>query len=157
MYHPKESISADEGEIQLDSMDFESRQQFWLRNQKEKDYVLRRELYLQPPLQKQEVLRPAPVTTDWESAKKASMLALNRMKEQEEERKVIISLLKIIDIMHYIIIENIGTKGKFQALADEGQVTAANTGESREARDNGGHWEAKKEEEGQETQKTKTA
>ena len=89
MYHPKERTSADENDVHLESMDFESRQQFWLRNQKEKDYVLRRELYLQPQLQMQELTRPPPISTDWESAKKASMLALSRMKGQEEERKVI--------------------------------------------------------------------
>ena len=102
IYHPKESTPLDHHEIDLESMDLVSRQQFWLRNQQEKQFILRRELYLQPPSHLNELTRPTPVTTDWEHAKKASMAAQRRMQEQEEERRVIylfqIGIVSLFDI-----------------------------------------------------------
>ena len=74
--------------MDLRSMDLLTRQQFWLDNKEEKQFVVRREVFLQQEFALQTMQSSRPVHSNWDAAKRESLLASAKQKAKEEERRV---------------------------------------------------------------------
>ena len=74
--------------MDLRSMDLLTRQQFWLDNKEEKQFVVRRGVFLQQEFALQTMQSSRPAHSNWDAAKRESLLASAKQKTKEEERRV---------------------------------------------------------------------